>query len=827
MERRRQQRFCKNVIVVFIVGFCCYTSYHFVLDKETISTFVVERLPDNLPVVKHQHHTGISEKTKEYRNNELEIKSTSELVSATDGKKQNTIANVYENKQTKASDTYGEKKNTVSVTDESTVSTTNRSKQNTNSDVDDESTVSTTYRSKQNTNSDVDDESTVSTTNRSKQNTNSDVDDESTVSTTNRSKQNTNSDVDDESTVSTTYRSKQNTNSDVDDVGTVSTTYRSKQNTNSVTDESTVSTTYERKQNTNSDVDESKQNTTSGVDERKQNTNSDVDESKQNTTFGVDEGKQNTNSDVDESKQNTTFGVDEGKQNTNFDTNERKQNTTSGVDEGKQNTNSDTNERKQNTTSGVDEGKQNTNSDVDESKQNTTSGVDEGKQNTNSDTNERKQNTTSGVDEGKQNTNFDVDERKQNTNSGVDERKQNKTSDTEKGKQNISTMHGASSSKTDQPKIMKTLYDNDSLPPVETSEVKEELQPSDIDTLLEYKNDSKLTVADDKQPVFVLILTYARSGSSWLGSITSMAENSMYVFEPLHGIIKEGFYMKDKLCHYDNTCRDQQLNETETSEFAMDTLYKLYTCQFTKLHPEALIQFIRFLETKPMKTEFKTCFRQNRFPEICLLQLEANCLNTSHRILKTIRVSMEIAAIMLERIPNLRIIHLVRDPRGITNSRQKARSTFRTSAKTRPHSKSLCNIMNSNMNYSDLIQAKYPGRLKTVFYESLAERPVDGAKFVYDFMKSNLTETISKNIYQSSHADVEDTNYYGTSRSNSSLTAYAWRKTFGIAKTRIVDNACRDVYQKLGYIALDTEVQLKSLKYPSRTLHVDNIDGFI
>ncbi|KAL4229005.1 Carbohydrate sulfotransferase 1 [Mactra antiquata] len=339
-------------------------------------------------------------------------------------------------------------------------------------------------------------------------------------------------------------------------------------------------------------------------------------------------------------------------------------------------------------------------------------------------------------------------------------------------------------------------------------------------------NTLRMTEGDNTYPVFVLILTYARSGSSWLGSITSMTENSMYVFEPLYKIIYQGFYTKYEVCFYNETCRKPR-TITEFSEYAINTFYYLFTCQFSKLHYRTLNVFLKKLRTPTMRKELDLCMSKKQSYQQCLPLVEQTCLKTNHRILKTVRVSMEVAYMMLDLWPNLRIIHLVRDPRGITNSRQNAKHAFSYSKKTIPHSNTLCELMRSDLEFYDLINKKYPGRLKTVVYEALAERPLEGAKFVHNFMQSKLTDTILNYVYNSSHSQTGmSPSYFGTNRSNSTQSAYRWRKEFKLSKVQIVDSACKLVYPKLGFLPLKTKEKLISFEYPSR-VKPKNIDGFV
>lgn len=53
----------------------------------------------------------------------------------------------------------------------------------------------------------------------------------------------------------------------------------------------------------------------------------------------------------------------------------------------------------------------------------------------------------------------------------------------------------------------------------------------------------------------VLLVTYMRSGSSWLGDITKQAKDSIYFFEPFQFIIEEGYFTTDHVCFYNNLCR--------------------------------------------------------------------------------------------------------------------------------------------------------------------------------------------------------------------------------------------------------------------------------
>ena len=53
----------------------------------------------------------------------------------------------------------------------------------------------------------------------------------------------------------------------------------------------------------------------------------------------------------------------------------------------------------------------------------------------------------------------------------------------------------------------------------------------------------------------VLLVTYMRSGSSWLGSITSKAPGTFYLWEPLMHLIDEGYITNGSVCMNNDICR--------------------------------------------------------------------------------------------------------------------------------------------------------------------------------------------------------------------------------------------------------------------------------
>jgi len=100
-------------------------------------------------------------------------------------------------------------------------------------------------------------------------------------------------------------------------------------------------------------------------------------------------------------------------------------------------------------------------------------------------------------------------------------------------------------------------------------------------------------------------------------------------------------------------------------------------------------------------------------------------------MIKTIRLSMEVAALLMNRLPQLKIIHLLRDPRGMIRSTLN-RFFPNKAVDTNVELVSMCNQIRRDIEVSTQLKHSYPGRIITVLYEHLAEHPEDISYTLFD-----------------------------------------------------------------------------------------------
>ncbi|XP_060069983.1 carbohydrate sulfotransferase 1-like [Ylistrum balloti] len=315
----------------------------------------------------------------------------------------------------------------------------------------------------------------------------------------------------------------------------------------------------------------------------------------------------------------------------------------------------------------------------------------------------------------------------------------------------------------------------------------------------------------------ILLLTYLRSGSSLTADIVQQVPAVFYAYEPLKPYLrlagrKEdfGYYSMNGICSIFNiSCRPPS-QKSEEAQVVIDDIVRYYQCD--------LDSFIRpFLWSSSGKSvvSYKSCIKTSAkfktFERIC----QAKCTNSA-KSLKTIRLSMDIVEKLMERLTNLKVIHLLRDPRGMIRSRQKG-GFVNKSMNLTTVAGSVCHRFEQDIEIATELRRKYPGRLKTYLYEQIAEHPKLASESLFKF----LGLTAPSNFYEWLHnhtAAGNTSSFYGTSRPNSTVTANAWRRTLPYSDVIKIDKECLNYYKYTGILSAESEKMLKDLNFPLRSL---------
>ena len=165
-------------------------------------------------------------------------------------------------------------------------------------------------------------------------------------------------------------------------------------------------------------------------------------------------------------------------------------------------------------------------------------------------------------------------------------------------------------------------------------------------------------------------------------------------------------------------------------------------------------------------------------------------------MLKVIRLHMDYVDQLLSDDTDLRVIHLVRDPRGLVDAwKRMAGSTTAMQL----NGKLICRRMMTDCQIRRRLELKYPGRILLLRYEDLVTSTDEVLDRVYRgllelALPSDVVDVINEQVHASSFDGP-----YGTRRTNGTATATRWRRTVNGSLLHYINDACRPLLDELDY----------------------------
>ena len=200
--------------------------------------------------------------------------------------------------------------------------------------------------------------------------------------------------------------------------------------------------------------------------------------------------------------------------------------------------------------------------------------------------------------------------------------------------------------------------------------------------------------------------------------------------------------------------------------------------------------------------QYYDCLRQS-FDLIrpCIAMLELSCRNAQLRVVKEVWLGLKLPHLLLRRNTNLKIIHLVRDPRGLLMSRLSSEN----GVLTRSIVAFTCSEMVSDLKTFELITREFPSAALQVRYEDVVLRPKTVARTIFRFL--GLSEAAGAEYFHSwmSNINTKTPGVFAmidTYRRNSAAEAYDWLgKDDNQGYREIFESIpeCVSVIEQLGY----------------------------
>ncbi|WAR15518.1 CHST3-like protein [Mya arenaria] len=286
-----------------------------------------------------------------------------------------------------------------------------------------------------------------------------------------------------------------------------------------------------------------------------------------------------------------------------------------------------------------------------------------------------------------------------------------------------------------------------------------------------------------------------RSGSSLTGDILQQSRGAFYVYEPIHSIRwedrTENWTYPDAPTKYVNDIKLKNTLESTLWEKVRSPLVTPKTVHSERV--DVLYRLICDLKNVPDRV-LQSGFLGTR---ACILNLQNACQASPLRVLKTIRFDMEQARNLSVLIPDLKIIHLVRDPRATLKSQAAVGEC--KGFEQQQCAERFCAMVEDNIVRADSISKSSRNRIFTLRYENLAKNPIQVSKELYKFGDGSFTKQIEDYIFNITSAGRKDDCIICTTRGNSTEHIDNWKTTMNKTFVKIIQNRCNYLLKRFGY----------------------------
>ena len=319
----------------------------------------------------------------------------------------------------------------------------------------------------------------------------------------------------------------------------------------------------------------------------------------------------------------------------------------------------------------------------------------------------------------------------------------------------------------------------------------------------------------------LLIFGDDRSGTTFVTKMFAADPQMFTVYEPLW-VTKNWF-------------SQLQIRDQKKIQFTRDVVNALLSCQFTR--SKAGKQFLshtsrswvgggvfdkNVFRTSPFakkttsgKTTWPNLYQNPEFAEeVCLNKFNHSVVKVGQVRVPTESISIFIPNVFLANPDtDIRIIQIVRDPRGSINSRIRAGwiSDFTFTGFPAVVYK-MCSKIEANIQFGrELESAWIKERYLEINYQEITSMPVTTAKKIYKFAGFEMPDSLIDWIVQSTNPDERQlrqamNNPFSHVR-DARKNYLKWRSESPIKRVRIIEQRCKDLLDLLGLDAVADEME--------------------
>ncbi|XP_078000609.1 carbohydrate sulfotransferase 1-like [Glandiceps talaboti] len=306
--------------------------------------------------------------------------------------------------------------------------------------------------------------------------------------------------------------------------------------------------------------------------------------------------------------------------------------------------------------------------------------------------------------------------------------------------------------------------------------------------------------------VGILLVADYRTGSTFTGQLLNKNKDIFYLFEPLR-VVQEMF-------------SGQEVSETVRNRVNMELLWHLYTCNF----PYYFVRHIKMWSFSRSQSDViaTLCPIGSGCRGLQIPDVTQACERRRHIALKTIRLHRldVLEPLVVKDEINLKVLHLIRDPRGVASSMKFLTSKAATLNNKRtiyetgmfPRLRQYCINAAQMVKYAKDLPSWLEDRYKIVRYEDLAIDPFGQAESIYNFLKIPIPTEVSTWIRENTQSEHLPRNNMDTRR-NSTEAAQSWRSKLLFLDILQVQTTCGELMDLMGYKIIKSEEEMRNITF--------------
>ncbi|CAG5042121.1 unnamed protein product [Parnassius apollo] len=285
-----------------------------------------------------------------------------------------------------------------------------------------------------------------------------------------------------------------------------------------------------------------------------------------------------------------------------------------------------------------------------------------------------------------------------------------------------------------------------------------------------------LLVESGGRPLRSLIISTWRSGTTFLGEILNSMPGTFYHYEPL---------LKYEII---------QIRGPPHADKALKTIKRMLKCNYDEMedyfeygkgHLHQFSHNTRLWDHCKFKKEL--CFDSEFTAKFCRL--------FPFQSMKVVRVRLRLVQeILQDKELNVKVILLIRDPRGVMQSRQ--HRNFCQPAPDCWKPELLCADMISDYVAAGRLLQQYPDRLIVLRYEDLALNPNSTTHRLFKFLGLGVTQSVEEFLH--SHTNVEVAGVSSTFRVSRDVP-FRWKNVLDFDYVEDIQMTCKEAMGLWGY----------------------------